>query len=112
METAIPTKPIVHIFRKLTEVRSDEEKAIAQDSYVAGLATDDRWKAYKRVVEQRIDALRSLEGMIDSSDTPETVGFRYLAVSVAIAHLKELISLPDVLFEAQQNNERGKTDSK
>lgn len=100
MSEAIPPTPIFRTYKALREVKSDEEDIIKKDGKIAELAEDDRFLKFKELVEERMRTLKAMEGMIDPKDTVESVGFRYLAVSVAVAQLKEMIEMPLALKQA------------
>lgn len=111
METVIPTnkqdKPIFHTFKVLKNVKSDLEEHVEDHESIGQLANDPRWQAMQRVIEERMNALDALEGMIEPNDTVESVGFRYLATRVALSHLRDMLNLPNAIQEATALQEGG-----
>lgn len=100
MSEAVPPTPIFRTYKALKDVRSDEEENIKKkDSRIAELAEDERFIQFTELVKERIRALETMQNLIDPKDTVESVGFRFLAVSVAVAQLKDMISVPSALLE-------------
>lgn len=112
METAVPSKAIFSTYKAISNIKSDEEKAESSDALIMNLNGDDRWRAFQEVIRKRIEALESMEGIIDNTDTVESVGFRYLAIRTTIAHLKWMIALPEALYQSKQINDRRGKDNK
>ena len=112
MESAVPSKAIFGTYKAISNVKSDEEQAESSDSLIMNLNGDDRWRAFQEVIQKRIEALESMDGIIDNTDTVESVGFRYLAIRTTIAHLKWMMKLPEALYQSKQLNEkRGKDNT-
>ena len=111
MEQAVPPlAPIFKAYNVLRKVKSAIEESTDNESSIAGIELDPRWKTICEVIQGRIDALSRMDGMIDDTDTVETVGFRFLAARIAIAQLSDILSLPATLQAAEKiNGQRTKT---
>ena len=105
MSEAVPPTPIFRTCKALKDVKSDVEENIKKkDGKIAELAEDDRYIQFVELVEERIRALETMQNLIDPKDTVESVGFRFLAVSVAVSQLREMISVPAALLESFKAN--------
>lgn len=76
------------------------------------LAGDPRWEAMQELITKHIEALESMFNIDPVHDTPETIGFRYMALTNVIAHLKFVSQLPETLLEAKKIHEKGTTKSR
>lgn len=109
MENAIPPgNQVFKIFKKIQETRTEVKTAEIRDASIGSLSTDPRWLAFKKEIEERIESLRTMEGAIDPHDTVEAVGFRFLAVSLAIAELRAIAERPDAIVSSLTINEQPK----
>ncbi len=99
METAVPSQAVLRTFKKIQAIQTDENKAVVSDGKIAGLLGDDRWVALQNLIKNRIEVLKSMDG-IEPTDSVEAIGFRFLAISLAVTQLNWVLKLPEVLYEA------------
>lgn len=105
METAVPSQAVLRTFKKIQEVQTEEQKSVTEDGKITGLLGDDRWTAFQEEITRRIAVLSAMNG-VEPTDTVESIGFRFLAVSLAVTQLKWVLDLPQTLYEAQQHGSR------
>jgi len=110
-------QPLTRVFQLINDDKPEVEAAKDDQDFIIGLMDDPRWKALKKIIDQRIEFLKQLidplsgEVIIDKDDTVEAVGFKFLIASTVIKYLEEVKNYPDILFEAVKN-ERSKEQSK
>lgn len=102
--SAIPGGAVFDTFQKLVE-RPVIKKETTRQTKIASLVNSDGFKAIQEVIDRMIDDLRDIP--IDpKTDTPESVGFRYLASKVTIEYLTNIRNLPqrqDELAKLSEN---------
>jgi hypothetical protein len=90
---AVPASgSIFETYQKLTE-RPVIKQETTRQAKIASLANSDSFKALQEAINQFIFNLEEIP-INPKEDTPESVGFRYLASKVAIEYLKEVKNLP------------------
>lgn len=87
------SNPIMEMYRELTEEPAIKN-VTEQDKKTASLANSDGFKALQQYIDQQIEFLSDIS-VDPAKDTPETVGFRYLATSVTVQYLKIIRDLPE-----------------
>jgi len=71
------------------------------------------WEALKELIDKRINALERLFTINSETDTPESIGYRYMALQNVIQHLKSIKEFPEHLLEAKKLHEqRGKENAR
>lgn len=90
--SAIPGGAVFETFEKLTE-RPVIKKVTTSQTQIASLVNSDGFKALQEIIDRSITSLKDIP-VDPKTDTPESVGFRYLASRVAIEYLQELRDLP------------------
>ncbi len=85
MEILIEDKPFA------THERNEDKQIIA-------LGQQEEWQTFKKIVEEQIEQLRSIE--IEGTETVEMFGFRMLAAKTTIGYLRGLIALPETLEQS------------
>jgi len=91
------------------EERPIDEKKLKEQLSIASLSGFPGWKEMKKLIKRKINLLQqmiepmSMKSMIEPTDTPETVGFKYLIVNSVIGYLSEILTLPDKLTEVIKN---------
>lgn len=100
METAVHdvTKVFFDAIENPVEVKQEEEK----DILVEQLSIDPRYTAYKEYIDQLIEGLTVLENMIEKTDTPEMIGFRYMIARVAKYYLITVRDYPEAVAHARR----------
>lgn len=90
---AIPGGAVMESFQRLTESAVVKRETTKQ-SKIASLVNSDGFKAVQEVINQMIDDLRDIP--IDpKTDTPDSIGFRYLASKIAIEYLTSVRDMPE-----------------
>lgn len=101
---AVPVpNSILESFQRLTE-RPVIKKQTTTQSKIANLADSDSFKALQEVIDVWIQELQSIP-INPKTDTPESIGFRYMASQVAIEYLKDVKNLPKRYAELQKEQE-------
>lgn len=90
--SAIPGGAVFESFQKLTEQPVIKRETTRQ-SKIASLVNSDGFKALQEIIDRSITSLRDIP-VDPKTDTPESVGFRYLAAKVTIEYLQEIRDLP------------------
>lgn len=91
--SAVPAGAVLDTFQKVIESKVIKEEMTSQKQ-IASLANSDGFKALQEVIDRYISLLQNIP--IDpKTDSPESIGFRYLASRVAIEYLQEVRDLPD-----------------
>ncbi len=100
-----PLNQVLQTFKKIEEEKGEEEVLKDDQELIASLAGDSRWKAMQKVIMARIEALKEMidpfsgQPLFDSTDTPETIGIKYLTVSMIVRYLKEIHDYPETIFK-------------
>lgn len=90
--SAIPGGAVFESFERLTE-RPIIKKETTRQSKIASLVNSDGFKALQEVIDRMIADLQDIP-VDPKTDTPESVGFRYLAAKVTIEYLTDIRDLP------------------
>lgn len=91
--SAVPGGAVFDSFQKLIENPIIKKETTNQDK-IASLVNSDGFKAIQEVIDGMIANLQEIP--IDSKvDTPESIGFRYLASRVTVEYLQEIRDLPN-----------------
>ena len=79
-----------------------EEPKLEQEKleFIKGLSGDDRWEAFKKVIDDMESQYRNIN-LVDS-DTPESIGYKYLVSRTVIEVLEIIKNLPDNLREYER----------
>lgn len=85
-DTILPT------YRKMAEQPVIKEAEGRKEKF-ARLADHEGWKEMELVINQFIEELKNIK-VNPQTDTPESVGFRYLAADIAAGYLQEIINTP------------------
>jgi hypothetical protein len=91
---------IIDTFKKLTEKKAIKKEITNRDK-IASLANSDSFSALVDDINEKIEALRNIP-INPLTDTPESVGFRYLASQVTIEYLTEIRDLPERYLKMKQ----------
>ena len=96
---------IIDTYQKLTE-KPVIKKEITSRDRIASLANSDSFKEFIKEIDERIEFLSNIP--IDPiADTPESVGFRYLASRIAIENLTDLRNLPERYYQMKKDEVEG-----
>ncbi len=106
-ETAVhPTQhPVVKTFKAIQEDKTEIDKQSDKDRLLADLNGDPRYEVLKEQGYRMIKQLETMQGQIESTDTPETIGFRFLACSIAVTKIQELLQIPENIVVSSQVND-------
>lgn len=105
METAVPSNDVVRTFKKIEEEIIPAEKAAEKaDSEIGQLSVDPRWLKMKEAIDAQV-RMWEKEIPIEVTDTPESIGFRYLAGRLVAGALKAVRDLPDAVSEGINGRE-------
>lgn len=104
METAVPTSnQVVKTFISLTKAKPKIKESEDKQQLIADLAYDPKWQALKElVIEPTIKALEKMD-IVEPTDTVENIGFKALAVRLAVGHLKAILETPDQIRESLES---------
>jgi hypothetical protein len=101
METVVPSNDVVKQFIRIQDEQPTAEKvAEKSDAEIGGLAADPRWISFKTVIQNMVDQWEK-EIEIKETDTPEQIGFKYMAGRLVAGALKAVRDLPDAVAEVQ-----------
>jgi exopolysaccharide biosynthesis protein len=94
---ALPVNPVVRQFKRIQEDKPVKEEQADTYREIVQLANDPRWHQIQEVIGMRI---KSLEAMfnVEVTDTPEQVGFRYMALKTVIGELEWVKNLPETTY--------------
>jgi hypothetical protein len=89
--------------------REEESEEIKKEKRIAGLATTEGWQELKKVIEARIESVLSFGREVNPELSVEAIGFKYIASSLIVDELKNIINIVEQVYEAvqRQNQERG-----
>lgn len=100
METALhdTTQVFLKSIKEIPDVETEKEN----DELISALYLDPRFTALKDYIDTMIDQLDRLEGIIEPTDSPETIGFRYMIARVAKSYLETVRDLPETLANVRR----------
>lgn len=90
------------------EPKTKEDEQMA---HIISFKNDPRFEALKDVVEDWIEDLESMRGIIKDTDTPELIGYRFLAVQTATHFLRSVVNLPDAIAKAKEYEQQRQTEA-
>ncbi len=101
METAVhdTTKVFIEAIKQIPTVETETEN----DELISSLYQDPRYEALKGYIDTLITQLDNLEGIINQTDSPEEIGFRYMIAKVARTYLKTVRDLPEVIANVRRS---------
>lgn len=100
---AVPVSSnILESFQRLAE-RPEIKKQTTTQSKIANLADSESFKALGEVIDIWIEQLQNI-AINPQTDTPESVGFRYMASQVTIEYLKDVKNLPERYAKLQKES--------
>lgn len=99
MEVVVPSNDVIRTFKKIEEeIQPAEKLAEKSDNEIGQLSVDPRWLKMKETLDQQI-AQWERQIPIEVTDTPESVGFRYIAARLVAGALKAVRDLPDAIAQ-------------
>ena len=100
METALhdTTKVFIEAIKEIPNVETEREN----DELISSLFMDPRFTALQDYINSMIKQLDNLEGIIQPSDSPEEIGFRYMIAKVAKTYLITVRDLPEVIVNVRR----------
>lgn len=102
METAIHAdSSVLTAFNQIKQTKVSQSNEQNED--LKRLSGDRGFKTLQKVLDAHIEALQKMQGMIDKSDSVESIGFKYLACQVAVERLRIIRDLPQSLIEAEKH---------
>jgi hypothetical protein len=75
------------------------------DNEAVGLVGFPAWEALQKLIDVRIEALEKLFTINSETDTPESIGYRYMALTNVIQHLRSIRELPEVIYNGKKLHE-------
>lgn len=110
METAIPSivgspKSLMTAFKEIKEPNPTQEDI--KLALISELSTDPRWEAVVEYIDGLITRYVNVE--ITPTDTPESVGVKYMVAEKVMKILEPLRKLPELMgeqYDQQQREER------
>lgn len=104
METAVPTSSqVVKTYIKLTKAKPVIKEQEDKQRLIADLAYDPKWQAFKELVlEPTIETLERMD-IIEPTDTIENIGYKTLAIKLAVGHIKTIMSTPENIKKSLEN---------
>lgn len=102
METALhsTTKTFLKVMEDKPPVEQEEEK----DKLISSLHLHPGWDAMSEYLDTMIEQLDNLEGVIEPTDTPEEIGFRFMISRVTKSYLETVRDLPEALSNVREND--------
>ena len=102
METALHFESAsLQTFKKLKET-PEIRKELRASVLVKELSESEGWEVVKKMIDSQIDHLEKMQGMVEPSDSVESVGFRFLAAQTAITYLKQVRDYPESVLKASR----------
>jgi hypothetical protein len=75
------------------------------DNEAIGLIGFPAWDALKELIDKRVKMLEQLFTINSETDTPESIGYRYMALQNVIQHLNSIKEFPEHLLQAKKLHE-------
>lgn len=101
METALhdTTRVFIEAIKEIPNIETEKEN----DELIASLYLDPRFIALQGYIDSMVTQLDNLEGIIQPTDSPEEIGFRYMIAKVAKTYLITVRDLPKVLADVRRS---------
>jgi len=102
------------IWVELKDKTIDEGLEKYRDNTLVNLKSYDGWQTFNKIIEGRIERLKSLIDpdsgtlLADTNGDPSRIGITYLVVSFAVYQLRLALNLPNAVVEAQRLDEQRK----
>lgn len=96
--------------KKVAEEMTPEEQQKRNDDAMSSLQNHPGFTALKEYIDSVIKRLETLQGLVETTDSVETIGFRFLACQTASYYLRMIIELPYGLSEVQKRQTEKPTD--
>lgn len=102
--------------KQIDDTTKEQQEGI--DMRLKRLAEYEEWSDYEALMNDRIEALKALidpenqQSIVFPTDTSDTVGIKYQAVSFAIGQLRSAIQIPSLVkkgLDIQENAEAKST---
>lgn len=91
METPVPIRgsDLLKVVKEAQPKQIDPE--LQREQFVASLSDHNGWVVMKEYIESEMERLKALGGTVDPQMTVEQIGFKYLAIQLALEHLQNVI---------------------
>lgn len=99
-------EPVAHNlfneFRKITEPKPVEDKQKDDSDAITTLIGYPGWDKLKEWAEGRLKDIESLNDSLSPTDTPEIIGYRFLAAKTAAVLVREVLNLPEAILKSYE----------